>query len=578
MNLFVMNVPFRSWRFGLLLGLTLLSFHLFVSPTQASDLHRAAAGGDVNRAMAYLEAHPNEINLKDASGSTALHEAVRNGHREVADMLIAAGANVNQPNSSGLTPLKLALGYQRKELADLLRKHGGTEVAAAPKAPATVSVPGTAPARPPAPAARATPAPARAAAPVPTNVPLREVARPLPTVAPVTVPQPPPTAARPPEITPVTYPIHTAVRAADMGALQQLLTRWPELIESTDEKGHTPLHLAVLSNQVQVADFLVKRKAKLDAPNKVGQLPLHSAVSRKNATMVEWLLKNRADVNARNGIDETALMVAARSADVRMMELLLKQKASIEPRDKTGTTALLLCAFAGDRPGAELLLRHGADPNVKDKNPGLAPLHYAAGRGDLALIQALLARKANVNIADAQGETPLSYALESGSTQAAALLRQKGGRTAQAPALNPTEQSLVTAFRKMDSTLQQGSVAERRKAALAFLPTRSEIDLLFPQQKAQAWKVIEQMSAEIREAIKEIPKGAGTDAEVWRIVPQAPSVVARTMQKQGLLRPTVPVYSLRVSKAGATQVTGDYAQVNGRWVPLPPLEAIMAAR
>ena len=51
------------------------------------------------------------------------------GHKEVVELLIAKGANVNARGFLGITPLDRAIGYKptetHPELADLLRKHGG---------------------------------------------------------------------------------------------------------------------------------------------------------------------------------------------------------------------------------------------------------------------------------------------------------------------------------------------------------------------------------------------------------------------------------------------------------------------
>ena len=82
-----------------------------------------------------------DVNAKSADGQTPLHYSARVGgfstrHKEVAELLIAKGADVNAKRDDGITPLDRAEkleDYQKrpetkaakKEIADLLRKHGG---------------------------------------------------------------------------------------------------------------------------------------------------------------------------------------------------------------------------------------------------------------------------------------------------------------------------------------------------------------------------------------------------------------------------------------------------------------------
>ena len=62
------------------------------------------------------------MNAKDNNGETPLHAAALNGHKEIAELLIEKGADLNAKNVVGMTPLHYAT---TKEIADLLRKHGG---------------------------------------------------------------------------------------------------------------------------------------------------------------------------------------------------------------------------------------------------------------------------------------------------------------------------------------------------------------------------------------------------------------------------------------------------------------------
>jgi hypothetical protein len=74
------------------------------------------------------------VNAIINNGTSPLHLAALNGHMEVAELLIAKGADVNAMGGYGRTPLdwatsKWVRGEQLvqfgTEIADLLRKHGG---------------------------------------------------------------------------------------------------------------------------------------------------------------------------------------------------------------------------------------------------------------------------------------------------------------------------------------------------------------------------------------------------------------------------------------------------------------------
>ena len=57
--------------------------------------------------------------------STPLHSAVISGYKEVAEQLIADGADVNAKGYEGSTPLDNAIEFKHFDTVDLLRKHGG---------------------------------------------------------------------------------------------------------------------------------------------------------------------------------------------------------------------------------------------------------------------------------------------------------------------------------------------------------------------------------------------------------------------------------------------------------------------
>jgi ankyrin repeat protein len=91
------------------------------SPAFSSEIHNAAQHGDVQKIKALLNDNPALVFSKDNYGNTPLHDAALNGHKDVAELLVAHGADVNAKNNNGSTPLHLAASYKgHKDVAELL--------------------------------------------------------------------------------------------------------------------------------------------------------------------------------------------------------------------------------------------------------------------------------------------------------------------------------------------------------------------------------------------------------------------------------------------------------------------------
>ena len=73
-----------------------------------------------------------DLNAKDMHGNASLHHAAERGHKEIVELLIANGADVNIATKTGHTALDMT--HLRPEINELLRKHGakwGRELEAA---------------------------------------------------------------------------------------------------------------------------------------------------------------------------------------------------------------------------------------------------------------------------------------------------------------------------------------------------------------------------------------------------------------------------------------------------------------
>jgi uncharacterized protein len=197
--------------------------------------------------------------------------------------------------------------------------------------------------------------------------------------------------------------------------------------------GETPLMIAVRAGAADIVDALVGRGADVNATESSHQqTALMWAVSRGHDRIVRRLIAAGADVNARSrvrrrtvqvntrygdqnsvrGVTEidlggfTPLLFAARTGTVESARQLLDAGANLNDKAPGGTSALIVAAHSGNGPVGALLVERGAEVNTADA--GYTALHAAILRGELPLVRALLAHRADPNAPLAKG-TPSRY-------------------------------------------------------------------------------------------------------------------------------------------------------------------------
>ncbi|CAL8096873.1 unnamed protein product [Calicophoron daubneyi] len=89
--------------------------------------HAAAAWGNPN-CLEVLLANGANMNQPDATLCTPLHHAARNGHLATCNWLIEHGGNTVQRSLFGQVPADMALANSFPELADILRREGIRQV------------------------------------------------------------------------------------------------------------------------------------------------------------------------------------------------------------------------------------------------------------------------------------------------------------------------------------------------------------------------------------------------------------------------------------------------------------------
>ena len=90
----------------------------------ADQILQASERGDVQKVQALLASDPALVNTRGAHDKTPLHWAAEKNYCELAEALLAAGADINAETTWGMTPLQWAANQGSREVADVLLRHG----------------------------------------------------------------------------------------------------------------------------------------------------------------------------------------------------------------------------------------------------------------------------------------------------------------------------------------------------------------------------------------------------------------------------------------------------------------------
>ena len=393
-------------------------------------LHWAVQSDDLDTAELLIRAGAN-VSAANREGATPLRLAAINGNPAMLEKLLKAGADANAPLSkSGDTALMMAARTGRAEAVKVLLDHaaqvnaketwGDTTAlmwAVSERHPAVVKVlvdhaadvnarskfvpsasgrgfEGTTPA---------------AAAP---GQPAEEFASGL--------------------LTPLMF----AAREGDLESARILIAAGAD-VNAVGGDGKDALGLAIFDGNYEVASLLIDQGSKVNQADAQRFTPLFWAVDRRNMEtapnfpwmvttdplpLIKKLLDAGADANAlvnncprgrmREGspriVFSTALMRAAFAGDIELVKLLLAHGADPHIASSDRETSLMAASGTGfingyhrQRSSAErlevvkLLIGLGEDVNAADSY-GITPLMVAANLGDIAVVQYLIDKGADL--------------------------------------------------------------------------------------------------------------------------------------------------------------------------------------
>jgi ankyrin repeat protein/uncharacterized protein YegJ (DUF2314 family) len=119
------------------------------------------------------------------------------------------------------------------------------------------------------------------------------------------------------------------------------------------------------------------------------------------------------------------LIHAVENGDVAAATAALDDQANIEAADKRGCTILMTAVYGQNQPMVEMLLERGANPN--EAGDGTPVLHFAALTGNVAILDLLLQRGADITAKDRiRGCSSMLPAVVKGNAEAVTRLIQAG--------------------------------------------------------------------------------------------------------------------------------------------------------
>jgi len=230
------------------------------------------------------------------------------------------------------------------------------------------------------------------------------------------------------------------MKAINMGdkALFNLLLSANASPNVKDGDGWNALHLTVnKSNKgsdvinVEFAKALLKNGADKNAQTNRGETPLSLAVLNNRMKVFDVLIESGVNLNLSSENGWTPLMRAVNLGYVDMATAILNAKADVNKTEKGGWSALHL-TVDGDTKSSErinlqlakLLLVNGAKINQRNK-AGETALSLSVRNSQQAIFEFLLSKNANINTSDKDGYTPLLRSIDNGRVEMAKILIEK---------------------------------------------------------------------------------------------------------------------------------------------------------
>lgn len=240
--------------------------------------------------------------------------------------------------------------------------------------------------------------------------------------------------------------IHKLIKRDEGSAVVNAIRANSKLLNLKNNKGNTPLHLAVAMGRLKIMRNLLALGADLEIRNDQGMSPLGVAVYYGNSTAVKLLIQRGANPGEKFWkYDNHFLpeMIVLRG-NVEMAEYFQQIGVDFLAYEKVGGSLISLAAFDRRVAMLEFLISIGA--KIDGSQNGISPLHLAidATQGiyleekTADFVQVMVDGGANVNALDDKGWSPLQRAASNGQFEVVKILYKAGAANVSRPRCRKT--------------------------------------------------------------------------------------------------------------------------------------------
>ena len=228
-------------------------------------------------------------------------------------------------------------------------------------------------------------------------------------------------------------------------------------VHEKNNGGGTVLMVAAMSGNLEIAAMLVNAGVDVNAKDDRGGTAISKTVDYDSQEILQLLIDAKANVNVEDGRGrgDSVLFAAVHQGRKEIVEMLINANVDIHAKNGKGETILMKAYDSGHMEIVELLIVANADVNANDleEEPALtreevtsAIVHGTWGQPplDLELLDEILENmidtKTDLDTKDMEGKTALMFAVEQGQTKNVRVLinskadvnaKDKSGRTGQ---------------------------------------------------------------------------------------------------------------------------------------------------